>query len=97
MNWRRPQYDVTDVWCSRAQRMILRQLGVARTPRRVHSVFGFLVPSSLFHAMYDMYLCYVCYVYAYACHVGSLCAIRMYVYVCAHADNYGLWMHALMH
>ena len=33
MNWRRPQYDVTDVWCSRAQRMILRQLGVARTPR----------------------------------------------------------------
>ena len=26
----------------------------------------------------DMYPCYVCYVYAYACHVGSLCAIRMY-------------------
>ena len=69
----------------------------SRTPRRVHSVFGFLVPRSLFHAMYDMYLCYVCYVYAYACHVGSLCAIRMYVYVCAYVDNYGRYMYALMH
>ena len=51
--------------------------------KRVHSVFGFLVPSSLFHAMYDMYLCYVCYVYAYACHVGSRCAVHMCVCVCA--------------
>ena len=69
----------------------------SRTPRRVHSVFGFLVPSSLFQAMYDMFRRYVCYVYAYACHVGSLRAIRMYVYVCAHVDNYGRYMYALMH
>ena len=67
------------------------------TGKRVHSVFGFLVPSSLFHAMYDMYQCYVSYVYAYACHVGILFAIRMYVYVCAYADMYGLYMYALMH
>ena len=47
--------------------------------------------------VYDMYPCYVCYVYTNACHACIMCAIRMYVYVCAYADNYGLYMYALMH
>ena len=41
----------------------------------------FKVEEEVSKCVYDMYPCYARYVYAYACHVCTMCAIRMHGYV----------------